>query len=319
MDISIVVPLYNEEENAQTLYQQLKEVLEKENKSYEIILVDDGSSDKTPDILCKLHENDNKLIIIRLRRNFGQTPALAAGIDYARGDIIITMDGDLQHDPYEIPQFLKKMEEGYDIVSGWRKNRVDNLFYRRIPSLVANRIMSILSDMPLHDFGTTYKSYKKEIIKNIELHGELHRFIPALSKTLGARVAEIPIKNIVRGKGKSNYGLSRVIRVFFDLLLVKYLVSYSNNPLKFFGLLGMFFLLVGAGIEGALIIKKLIYLETSLMVDHGPLFMISILFIIFGVQSITFGLLGEMLSRTYHSARGSKIYSTEKVLDNYEN
>ncbi len=232
---------YNEEENIEELYHRLKEVLDGLGRSYELIFVDDGSRDRTPEILKNIFDLDNMVKVVRLRRNFGQTAALQAGFDASRGKIIISMDGDLQHDPADIPAFLTKLEEGYDIVSGWRKRRVDNLIFRRLPSWVANRLMRWLSGVPIHDFGTTFKAYRREAIKGIQLYGELHRFIPALISRTGFRITEIAIRNIVRTKGKSKYGLGRVRRVFFDLITVKFIISFIDRPLQFFGLIGLIF------------------------------------------------------------------------------
>jgi len=228
---SIVVPFYNEQENIPELYQSLTRVMGRLNVTYELIFIDDGSTDNTPQILKDLYEKDHRVQVIKLRKNFGQSAALQAGFDYAQGEIIISMDGDLQHDPEDIPLFLSKMEEGYDIVSGWRKKRVDNFFFRKLPSLVANRMMKKLSGVEIHDFGTTFKAYKREVIKSVHLYGELHRFIPALISREGVKITEIPIKNIVRQKGKSKYGLSRVRRVLFDLMTVKFIISFIDRPL----------------------------------------------------------------------------------------
>ena len=313
-DVSIVVPLFNEEENVKDLYDALVSTLRGTGKYYEIIFVDDGSKDKTFEILDTLRKKDRFVKVIKLKKNFGQTPGLAAGIDHAEGKIIITMDGDMQHDPSDIPFFLDKMKEGYDIVSGWREKRVDSFFFRRLPSMIANRIMAILSGVDLHDFGTTFKAYRKDIIKGVELYGELHRFIPALASGMGARIVEIPIKNIVRERGTSSYGLSRTFRVIFDIILVKFLISFSTRPLQFFGLFGGISFLAGSLFGTYLLVKKIV-LGTSIFLEHGPLLFLASLLIIFGVQIITFGLLAEMLTRIYHNTRNIKIYHVESVLE----
>src|SRR5580698_7693190 len=236
---SIVVPFHNEEENVTTLYDRLKavmeQVLEPGRESFELVFVDDGSRDRTYRLLEEIAAVDSRVLIVKLRRNFGQTSALAAGFDHAQGEFILAMDGDLQHDPDEIPNFLAKLEEGYDVVSGWRSQRGDNFILRRIPSSCANRLMATLSGVDIHDFGTTYKAYRREVIHNIPLYGEMHRFIPALAAWYGASICEIPIKNVNRERGKSHYGIGRTFRVFFDLLTIRFLLRYMTRPLHFFG------------------------------------------------------------------------------------
>jgi len=310
-EISVVVPFYNEEENIEELYHRLKEVLDSLGRSYELVFVDDGSQDRTPEILERLFEIDKKVKIIRLRRNFGQTAALQAGFDYSRGKIIISMDGDLQHDPADIPAFLVKLEEGYDIVSGWRKRRVDNLIFRRLPSWVANRIMRWLSGVPIHDFGTTFKAYRREVIRGIQLYGELHRFIPALISRAGFRITEIPIRNIVRQKGKSKYGLGRVRRVLFDLITVKFIISFIDRPLQFFGLIGLIFASVGFIID--LIIAIGFYFFSWSVRDNVGNLILGSLLIILGVQFVMTGLVAEIVSRIYFATHRVKIYSVERV------
>lgn len=310
-EISVVVPFYNEEDNIEELYQRLKEVLDGLGRSYELIFVDDGSRDRTPEILQNIFKLDKKVKVVRLRRNFGQTAALQAGFDEARGEIIISMDGDLQHDPADIPAFLTKLEEGYDIVSGWRKRRVDNLIFRRLPSWVANRLMRWLSGVPIHDFGTTFKAYRREAIKGIQLYGELHRFIPALISRTGFRITEIPIRNIVRQKGKSKYGLGRVRRVFFDLITVKFIISFIDRPLQFFGLIGLIFAGLGFLI-GLIIAIGFYFFGWSVRDNVGNLILASLL-IILGVQFVMTGLLAEIVSRIYFATHRVKIYSVEKV------
>ena len=310
-EISVVVPFYNEEENIEELYKRLTQVLKKIKKSYELIFVDDGSTDRTYEILNNLYKKDIHVNIVRLKKNFGQTAALAAGFDHANGKIIISMDGDLQHDPADIPKLLDKMEEGYDIVSGWRKKRVDSLIFRRIPSLVANRIMRFLSGVKIHDFGTTFKVYKKEVIKNIHLYGELHRFIPALASRMGVRITEVPIRNIVRQKGKSKYGLSRVRRVLFDLLTVKFIISFIDKPLQFFGLIGLCFGTIGFIIASILTIG-FYFFGLSIRENLGNL-LFSIFLMILGVQFIMTGLLAEVISRVYFATHKTKIYFVEET------
>src|SRR5271155_3717202 len=253
---SIVVPFFNEQENIPTLYMKLTEVMDSIGEPYEMVFVDDGSRDNTYKILSEIYEHDRRVNVVRLRRNFGQTPALKAGFDFARGEIVISMDGDLQHDPEEIPRFLEKIEEGYDLVSGWRVSRTDHWLTRQLPSRIANRMMAKLSGVDLHDFGTTFKAYRREVLSEIHLYGELHRFIPALASWAGASVAEVPISNIARKNGTSNYGISRTVRVLLDLLSVKFLLDYSTKPLQFFGLMGLACLTGGAGIGLWVFLRK---------------------------------------------------------------
>ena len=245
---SVVVPFYNEQENIPPLYMKLTEVMDAIGEPYELVFVDDGSKDDTFKVLSEIYEHDRRVNLVRLRRNFGQTAGLKAGFDFARGEVIVSMDGDLQHDPEEIPKFLEKIEEGFDLVSGWRYQRHDHWLTRQVPSRVANWMMAKLSGIELHDFGTTIKAYRREIIQEIQLYGELHRFIPALASSNGAKIAEVPILNLERKSGKSNYGIGRTIRVFLDLIIVKFLLDYSTRPLQFFGLLGV----GGAGIGSLL-------------------------------------------------------------------
>ena len=237
---SIVVPLYNEVTNIAPLYVRLTQVMEGRDEPYEIVMIDDGSKDDTPRALQLIAGDDSRVRVVTLRRNFGQTAALKAGFDAAKGDIIISMDGDLQHDPEEIPAFIAKLDEGWDVVSGWRAQRRDRWLTRRLPSRIANWMMAKLSGVALHDFGTTFKAYRRETIKNIPLYGELHRFIPALAVWSGAQITEIPINNPPRQNGKSNYGISRTLHVFLDLLSIKFLLDFSTRPLHFFGPIGCF-------------------------------------------------------------------------------
>lgn len=310
-ELSVVIPFYNEAENIEELYRRLTDVLHRVGRTYELIFVDDGSQDQTPVILERLFNQDRRVKVVRLRRNFGQTAALQAGFDAAAGEIVISMDGDLQHDPADIPAFLSKIDEGYDIVSGWRKRRVDNLLFRRLPSWVANRIMRWLSGVPIHDFGTTFKAYRREVIKGIQLYGELHRFIPALISRTGFKITEIPIQNIVRQRGKSKYGLSRVRRVLFDLMTVKFIISFIDRPLQFFGLIGLIFGGLGFLI-GLIIAVGFYFLGWSIRDNIGNLILASLL-IILGVQFIMTGLVAEIVSRIYFTTHRVKIYSVEKL------
>ena len=309
---SIVVPLYNEAASLTALYVRLTHVMGSLEGRYEIIFVDDGSRDGTPQLLREIYESDSRVKAITLRRNFGQTAALKAGFDAARGDIVISMDGDLQHEPEQIPAFVVKLEEGYDIVSGWRAERQDNWLSRRLPSKIANWAMSKLARVPLHDFGTTFKAYRREVIQNIQLYGDLHRFIPALAAGAGARIVEIPITNPPRENGKSNYGISRVFRVFFDLLSTKFLLDYSTRPLHFFGFFGLLAAGTGTLMASVLLLKKLV-LHQAIMLQNGPLLFASTIFILAGIQIVGLGLVSELLARTYYESQGKPIYVMRSI------
>jgi glycosyltransferase involved in cell wall biosynthesis len=308
---SIVVPFYNEQENIPPLYVKLTEVMDAIGERYELVFVDDGSKDKTFKVLSDIYEHDPRVNVVQLRRNFGQAPALKAGFDFARGEIIISMDGDLQHDPDEIPRFLEKIEEGYDLVSGWRISRTDHWLTRQLPSRIANKMMAKLSGVDLHDFGTTFKAYRREVLSEIHLYGELHRFIPALASWAGASVAEVPISNIARKNGESNYGISRTVRVLLDLMSVKFLLDYSTKPLQFFGLLGLACLSGGAGIGLWVFIRKAL-LDEGLLANHGPLMLLGMALVMGGIQFIATGLIGEMLARTYYESQNKPVYSVRE-------
>lgn len=310
--ISVIIPLYNEEDNVAPLYVRLTQVLTGLEEPYEIIFVDDGSNDGTPRTLNEIYENDSRVKIITLRRNFGQTAALKAGFDQARGDAIISMDGDLQHDPEEIPDFIRKLDEGYDLVSGWRAQRHDRWLTRRLPSRIANWMMARLSGVELRDFGTTFKAYRREVLQDIHLYGDLHRFIPALAAWSGARITEIPINNPPRLNGKSNYGISRVFRVLLDLLSTKFLLEYLTRPLHFFGLLGLVLSGVGTLIGSYLVFEK-VFRHQTIMLQNGPLLFVTMLFILAGIQLVSLGLGTEILSRTYFESQKKPIYATREV------
>jgi len=311
---SVVVPFHNEQDSVRELYQQLSAVMATRYEPVEFIFIDDHSTDSTNQALVEIVNSDSRVIAIRLKRNYGQTAALAAGFDYADGDVIISMDGDLQHDPADIPRMLAAFEEtGADIVSGWRKKRVDNFLLRRAPSRVANWLMSKLSGVDIHDFGTTFKIYRKDTIKQIKLYGEMHRFIPALASWNGATIVEVPINNIERPGGRSHYGLSRTIRVLFDLLTIRFLLKYVTRPLHFFGPIGLLSTSLGMLIYIWLILEKLIW-GTDLFDKHGPLMLLGAVLILAGVQLVSSGLIGEMLSRTYFESQGKPTYSVERVI-----
>lgn len=312
MDLSVVIPLYNEQANIPILYSRLKAVLDRIGLAYEILLVDDGSSDGTFSVLRSLMEVDETIKIIKLKGNFGQTAALVAGFDQAMGKIIIAMDGDLQHEPEDIPKFLEKLAEGYDIVSGYRQKRVDSFLFRCLPSRIANRLMAWLSGVKIQDFGTTFKAYRSEVIRGISLYGEFHRFIPALAHELRASIAEVPITNAYRFQGKSNYTLRRTQTVLFDLIRIKFLSAYLARPLQAFGLPGLFLGGMGFLLASYLGWEKFA-LHYHIMVEHGPLLLLSILLIILGAQFFALGLLSEILVKAYYETGQKKIYSLEGV------
>src|SRR3989454_2194371 len=310
---SIVVPLHNEQENVMDLYDRLKVVMEASGESFEIVLVDDGSRDGTFQLLREIAAVDSRITVVKLRRNFGQTSALAAGFDHARGEYIIAMDGDLQHDPSDIPVFLEKIAEGYDIVSGWRKRRIDNLWLRRIPSKCANWLMAKVSGVDIHDFGTTFKAYRRDILEQVPLYGELHRFIPALASWHGASICEVPIRNINRERGVSHYGISRTFRVFFDLITIRFLLKYLGRPLHFFGTVGMLGIFGGVGITSWLFLEKFVR-HTSIMAQHGPLMIFAAVLLLAGLNMLAVGLVGEMQGRHYHEPTRRAPYSVDRVV-----
>ena len=309
--LSIVIPIHNEEPSILPLYDRLTAVLESLQRQYEIIFVDDASTDRSFDLLANLVEIDARLKVVRLRRNFGQTAALSAGFDEAQGSIIISLDGDLQHAPEDIPALLAKIEEGYDIASGWRKDRMDNALTRKIPSRIANWLMAKSSGIALRDFGTTFKAYRAEVLKEINLYGELHRFIPALASFYGARIAEVPIRNTPRVAGDSHYGLGRTFNVMFDILTIKFLLKYFTRPMHFFGRLGLAGLVLGSVILGSLAILKL--WGHGMLTDHGPLMIAGCLLILAGLMMFSTGLLGEVLMRTYFESQGRRIYAVREI------
>jgi glycosyltransferase involved in cell wall biosynthesis len=288
--------------------------MEQVGGTFELVLVDDGSSDRTYKLLEEIAAVDSRVLVVKLRRNFGQTPALAAGFDNASGEYILAMDGDLQHDPNEIPKFLEKLEEGYDVVSGWRKERIDNFIMRRIPSRIANWLMAKLSGVDIHDFGTTYKAYKREVITNIPLYGEMHRFIPALASWYGATICEIPIKNVNRERGKSHYGIGRTFRVFFDLLTIRFLIKYLGRPLHFFGTFGALGIVGGGLMSTVLLIMKLINWKMNIMDAHGPMLVMGAVLIVAGIQLLAIGLLGELQVRHYYTTDHRVPYAIERLV-----
>ena len=312
VNFSIVIPMFNEEENIERLYAEVKLVLDNMERTSEIILIDDGSTDRTFDILKFVHTSDPRVRVVRLRRNFGQSAGFSAGFDLARGEVVITMDGDLQNDPADIPRLLDKIDEGFDVVSGWRVNRQDVYLTRKLPSRIANGLISRVTRVRLHDYGCSLKAYRSDVVKNVRLYGELHRFIPALASWMGIRVAEIPVNHRARKCGRSKYGLNRTIKVLLDLLAVKFLLDYATRPIQIFGLMGLASLAVGVGLGLYLTILRLFF-DTPL--GDRPILLLAILLVMIGVQLIVMGLLGELVVRTYHEAQGKPIYMIREVLD----
>ncbi len=310
--LSIVIPIHNEEPSILPLYDRLTAVLESLQTPYEILFVDDASNDRSFELLANLVETDDRLKVIRLRRNFGQTAALSAGFHEADGEVIIAMDGDLQHAPEDIPVLLQKIDEGYDIASGWRKERVDNAITRRIPSRIANWLMAKASGVNLRDFGTTFKAYRAEVLKDVHLYGELHRFIPALASIYGARIAEVPIRNTPRAAGDSHYGLSRTFRVMFDIFTIKFLLKYFTRPMHFFGSLG----LAGTSLGGPILAYLLVYklMGNEIVIQHGPLMIAGGLLLLAGLMMFSTGLLGEVMIRTYFESQDRRIYAVRQIL-----
>lgn len=313
--LSVVIPIFDEAANLPDLYQEIIAFIGVQGIDFELILVDDGSRDDSFAIMSELAENDQRCKVIRLRRNFGQTAALAAGFDAASGEIIVPMDGDLQNNPADISHLLAKIKDGYDVVSGWRKSRKDTFITRKLPSLLANLLISKLTDVPLHDYGCTLKAYRKEVLDKVRLYGELHRFVPALAFQSGARVTEIPVDHRPRPAGESKYGIDRTMRVILDLITVKFLLKYSTRPLQLFGQWAF----------GSFALSLLTFLSTlymkygeGLSMNRNPLLILSAFLLFSGVQFIALGLLGELVTRTYHEVQDKSIYTIQETI-NFEN
>jgi glycosyltransferase involved in cell wall biosynthesis len=311
-EVSIVIPLHNEATTLDELYERVRSTMEKMEHSWELVLVNDGSTDDTPRILDALYKVDPHITVVHLRRNYGQTPALMAGFHHARGELIVSLDGDLQHAPEEIPEFIEKIQEGYDMVSGWRTARSDAFLTRTVPSRIANWLIAKVSGVNVHDFGTTFKAYKREILADLHLYGDLHRFVPALIALNGARIVEIPIKDMGRNQGKSHYGLGRTFRVAFDLLTVGFLRRYITRPLHFFGKLFLGFSGFSVAIGLFLTYRKFI-LGVDIFVEHGPLALFGSVLMITAIQFLAIGLLSEVLIRIYFESQDKKIYSVKQV------
>ena len=315
MRVSIVIPVFNEEENLPLLFEALNTTLENHSYDWQLVFVDDGSRDGSLAILEKFAaENPERIVVVTFRTNFGQTAAIAAGIDHARGEVIVLMDADLQNDPADIPMMMEKIEEGYDVVSGWRKKRKDTFITRTLPSRIANALISRVTGVYLHDYGCTLKAYRREVLTGFRLYGEMHRFIPAYAGYVGAKIVEVPVRHHPRKYGKTKYGLERTLKVILDLFVVKFLISYSHKPIYLFGGAGMFL----GGISSAILVflmARRIFMNVS--VFESPLFIVGIMFMIMGFQSILMGLIAELLVRTYHEAQSKPTYILRRVINGF--
>jgi len=311
LKISVILPVFNEEENLVEMNTEITGVLDNMDADYEIIYVDDGSTDRSFEILNSLREENQKIKLIQFRRNFGQTAGLAAGFDYASGDVIVTMDSDRQNDPNDIPMMLDKINEGYDLISGWRFDRQDAWLSRKLPSKMANSLISKITGVKLHDYGCSLKAFRKDVIVNLRLYGEMHRFIPAIASWMGVRIAEVKVNHRARVAGTSKYGISRTFRVILDLITVKFLLQYSARPIHFFGGIGL-----ASGVMGFLIALVMTFQRFFFGIPMGdrPLLMLAILLMFIGLQFITFGLLGELMTRTYHEATNKPVYVVRQVM-----
>jgi glycosyltransferase involved in cell wall biosynthesis len=310
--LSLVVPIYNEEESIPYLYERLTTEMERLGYPYEIIAIDDGSRDRSFELLRNLAANDHRLRVVRFRRNFGQTAGFSAGFSRARGDVVVTIDADLQNDPADIGTLLSRLNDGYDVVSGWRSNRQDPFWNRRLPSQIANRLISWATGVHLHDYGCSLKVYRRDVLENIQLYGELHRFIPAIASWQGVEVTEMPVNHQARQFGSSKYGISRTVRVLLDLMTVRFLLSYGTRPMQIFGLFGLISIMAGFFIGLYLAFLKVTYNEA--LADR-PLLLLSVLLLILGVQSISIGLLGELIVRTYYETQKKAIYVVREELN----
>jgi glycosyltransferase involved in cell wall biosynthesis len=320
-EISIIIPFYNEQDNIKNVYANIRQAMDNTPWSYEIITVDDGSTDSSYSILQAIAESDPRFKVIKFRRNFGQTPALAAGFDHASGDKIITLDGDGQNDPSDIPMLIQKLNTGYDLVSGYRKERKDPFFSRRLPSILANWLIQKVTRTPVSDLGCSLKVYRRELAEHIKLYGELHRFLPVLAKWVGAKIGEVPVKHHPRRFGKSKYGISRTIRVLLDLITVKFLMSYSTSPIQIFGAAGMWSIILGFLCGIVTILMRIITIDGSPIrtLTRNPLLLIAGVMIIIGIQFIAMGLLGEISIRTYYESQKKTIYVIRETINMNEN
>lgn len=312
IDVSLVLPVYNEEDNIHLVHQEVKQALEALERTYEIIYVDDGSRDRSPEHLTQIAAQDPTVTVIRFRRNFGQTAALAAGIERSQGDIIVFMDADLQNDPRDIGRLLEKLDEGYDVASGWRKHRQDKLITRKLPSMAANGLISRVTGVHLHDYGCTLKAYRREVIESVRLYGEMHRFIPVYAYWSGARIAELPVNHRARQYGRSKYGLRRILRVPLDLITVKFLGTYSTKPLYMFGIVGMLLTLAMLASAGVAIAQKM--LPPFVRLHDNPLILLAAILAVLAVQIVMMGLLAELIMRTYYESQGKPTYLIHSVI-----
>jgi glycosyltransferase involved in cell wall biosynthesis len=308
--LSVVIPLLNEEGNIPLLYQELKEVLSTLDNEYEILFIDDGSTDNSMTLLRDLQSQDDRVVVVSFRKNFGQTAAMAAGFDYARGDVIVTMDADLQNDPRDIPRLLEQITAGNDVVTGWRFDRKDTFINRRLPSIIANKIISKTTGVNLHDYGCTLKAFRKEVVKNVKLYGEMHRFIPAIASGMGIDFTEVKVNHRERRFGKSKYGISRTIRVILDLLTVKFLLSYSTRPIQVFGLMGVVSGGIGCLIALIMTVQRQFF---GVPLADRPMLFLAVLLIFIGIQFISLGLIAELQARTYHESQNKPVYHIKKV------
>jgi glycosyltransferase involved in cell wall biosynthesis len=313
MYLSVIAPVYNEVENLPLLHEALHQALDNMDYPWEVVLVDDGSSDGSREVLESLAEKDPQYVrVVEFRRNFGQTAAIAAGIDHAKGDIVVLIDADMQNDPADIPYLIEKIHEGYDVVSGWRRNRQDTFLTRTLPSRMANWLISVVTGVHLHDYGCTLKAYRSEVITQFRLYGEMHRFIPAYADSVGARITEVPVEHHPRTRGQTKYGLSRTFRVILDLFTVKFLISYSQKPIYLFG--GVGFLLISVStITLLFLLVRRLWLNIS--VTRSPIFPTALMVMILGIQSIMMGLIAELLVRTYHESQKKPTYTIRRVLN----
>jgi glycosyltransferase involved in cell wall biosynthesis len=309
--VSVVIPLYNEEDNVGPLCEAVREAMEAVGQPWEAILVNDGSSDATGERLDAEAGRDERLVVVHLRRNFGQTAAMAAGFDQARGEVIVAMDADLQNDPRDVGKLLAEIERGYDVVSGWRRKRRDKWLTRVLPSRVANWLISALTGVRLHDYGCSLKAYRREVLKDVRLYGEMHRFLPALCRWAGASIAEVEVEHHPRRHGRSKYGLSRTLRVLLDLVVVKFLMSYSTMPIRVFGPPGVVSFGAGFLLAAYLSYEKLVH---GAALANRPALMLAVLLMVVGVQFLSLGLLGELVARTYYESQGKPIYAVKRVV-----
>lgn len=311
MDVSIVVPFLNEELNLQALCEELKVSLDSLDRSFEVVFVDDGSTDDGLSVLNNFRAQMPQIKIVSFRRNFGQTAAMVAGLDYASGDIVVTLDADRQNDPADIPKLIEKIEEGYDMVCGWRHDRQDTYLSRKLPSMLANRLISSITDVNLHDYGCTLKAMRKELAERVTLYGEMHRFIPAVASGVGAKIAEVKVNHRARTAGESKYGISRTFRVVLDLITVKFLLRFHSRPLHFFGMPGLALGGLGGVILTYLTIARLFF---GMPLSDRPILIFAFMLLIIGLQFILFGLIGEMQTRTYYESQDKPIYHVRETL-----